>query len=96
MGPAMFCSSLRRGPDERFLVEVVSEAAEAFAYLNDITRDLMAVAASTVRALPFLQRELDEIGEFGIVVNSTKTAALALPLTGHVSMTEGDASLLEV
>lgn len=76
-------------------MEVVSEGAEAFAYMNDVTRGLMAVAASTVRALPFLQRELDESGEFGIVVNSTKTVALALPLSGHVSTTERDASRLE-
>ena len=92
MGQAVFCSLLRRGL-ERFRVEFVREGVEALAYMNDITRGLMAVTANTVSALLVLQFELDGIG---IVVNFTKTVAVALPPTGHVSTTEEEMSLLEV
>ena len=72
MGQAVFCSLLRRGL-ERFRVEFVREGVEALAYMNDITRGLMAVTANTVSALLVLQFELDGIG---IVVNFTKTCLL--------------------
>ena len=46
---------------------------------------LMGVTASTVRAVAFLRREVDDIG---IVVNAAKTVALPLKRHGPISLLE--------
>ena len=88
MGPAMFFLALRPGL-KRFREEFEREGVESFAYVDDVSLDLMRITADTVRAFAFLGRELEDIG---IVVNPAKT--IALPPKGYAPRAE-EISLLE-
>lgn len=62
---------------KRFRAEFEGEGVKAlaFAYMGDVTLDLMVVTVTAVRALTFVRRELDGIG---IVVNLAKRVTLTL------------------
>ena len=62
---------------------------EAFAYLYDISIGTMKLTPDTVEVVPFLQRELPNVG---IAVNPRKT--VAVPPKGHVA-TPGDNFFLD-
>ena len=59
--------------------ELETKGVEAFTYLDDISIGMMEITPDTVEVVPFLQRELSNIG---IVINPSKT--VALPPKGHV------------
>ena len=88
LGPAMFCLALRPGL-KRFREEFEREGVETFAYMDDVSLDLMKITVDTVRAFAFLRRELEDIG---IVVNPANT--IALPPKGYAPTAE-EVSLLE-
>ena len=88
MGPAKFCLALRPGL-KRFREEFEGKGVEAFAYMDDVSFDLMGDMANTVRAFAFLRRELEAIA---IVVNTAKT--MTLPPKGHAPTAE-EISLFE-
>lgn len=67
-------------PGLKRLREQEGEGAEAFAHMDDIALDLIGVAANTVRAVPFLRRELDEISLIAGPAN-----IVALPRKGQRS-----------
>ena len=82
MGPALFCMMLLPVL-KRARAEFDSRGVEAFAYLDDIGIGMMEITPDTVEAVPFLQRELSNIG---IAINPSKT--VALPPEGHVPTPE--------
>ena len=88
MGPALFCMPLLPVL-KRKRAEFEPRGVEAFAYLDDISIGMMEITPDTVEVVPFLQRELSNIG---IEINPSKT--FALPPKGHVP-TPGQIALLE-
>ena len=78
MGPALFCMPLLPVL-KRTRAEFEPRDVEAFAYLDDISIGMMKITPDTVEVVPFLQRELSNIG---IAINTSKT--VALPPKGHV------------
>ena len=82
MGPALFCM-----PPLPVLKRTRAESGprdiESFAYLDDISIGTIGIIPNTVEVLPFLQRELSNIG---IAINPSKTAAL--PPKGHAPTSE--------
>ena len=63
--------------------EFEPRGVEAFAYLDDISIGMMEITPDTVEVVPFLQRELSNIG---VAINPSKT--IALPPTGHIPTPE--------
>ena len=82
MGPALFCMPLLPVL-KRTRAEFGLRGVEAFAYLDDISIGMMEITPDTVEVVPFLQRELSNIG---IAINPSKT--IALPPKGHVPTPE--------
>ena len=82
MGPALFCMPLLPVL-KRTREEFEPRGVEAFAYLDDISIGMMEITPDTVEVVPFLQRELSNIG---IAINPSKT--VALPPKGHVPTPE--------
>ena len=70
---------------EAILAGIREKGWKAFAYVDDVCLGLTGITANTVRALAFLRRELDDIGN---VVDGAKT--VALPPKGHVPTGGGD------
>ena len=79
MGPALFCVPLLPVL-KRTREEFEQRRVEAFAYLNDISIGMKEITPDTVEVVPFLQRELVNIGI------ASKT--VALPPKGHVPTPE--------
>ena len=71
MRPALFCMPLLPVL-KRTRAEFEPGGAEAFAYLDDISIELMEITPDTVEVVPFLQRELSNIG---IAINRSKAVA---------------------
>ena len=82
MGPALFCMLLLPVL-KRTREEFKPRGVETFAYLDNISIGMMEITPDTVEVVPFLQRELSNIG---IAINSSKT--VALPPNGHVPTPE--------
>ena len=82
MGPALFCIPLLPVL-KRTRVEFESKGVGAFAYLDDISIGMIDITPDTVEIVPFLQRELPNIG---IAIHPSKT--VALPPKGHAPMPE--------
>ena len=82
MGPALFCMPLLPVL-KRTRAKFELRGVEAFAYLDDISIGMMEMIPDTVEVVPFLQRELSNIG---IAINPSKT--VALPPKGHVPTPE--------
>ena len=82
MGPELFCMLLLPVL-KRTWAEFEPRGVEAFAYLDYISIGMMEITPDTVEVLPFLQRELSNIG---IAINPSKT--VALPPKGHVPTPE--------
>ena len=82
MGPAFFCM-----PPlpvlKRTRAEFKARVVEAFAYLDDISIGMVQITPDTVGVVPFLMRELSNIGS---AINPSKT--VALPPKGHVPTPE--------
>ena len=72
MGPALFCMPLLPVL-KRTRAELEPRGVEAFAYLDDISIGMMKITPDTVEVVPFLQRELSNIG---IAINLSNTVAL--------------------
>ena len=87
MGPALFCMPLLPVL-KRTREEFEQKGVEAFAYLDDISIGMMEITPDTVEVVPFLQRELANIG---IAINPRKT--VALPPKGHVPTPEENSLL---
>ena len=64
---------------------------ELFAYLDDISIGTMEVTPDTVEVVPFLQREVSNIG-----IDIDPSKAVALPPKGQVSMPEKIALLEDI
>ena len=78
MGPALFCMPLL--PVLKWTrMEFGPKGVEAFVYIDDTSVGRMKISPGTVEVVPFLQRELSNIG---IAINPSKT--VALPPKGHV------------
>ena len=82
MGPALFCMPLLPVL-KRTRAEFEPRGVEAFAYLDDIIIGMIEITPDTVEVVPFLQRELPNIG---IAINPSKT--VTLPPKGHVPTPE--------
>ena len=82
MGPALFCMPILPVL-KRTRAEFEPGGVDAFAYLDDISIGMMEITPDTVKVVPFLQRELSDIG---IAINPSKT--VALPPKGHVPTPE--------
>ena len=77
-GPTLFCMPFL--PVLKWTrAEFEPRDVEAFAYLDDISIGMMETTPDAVEVVPFLQRELSNIG---IVINPSKT--VVLPPKGHV------------
>ena len=89
MGPALFCMPLLPVL-KRTRAEFEPRGVEAFAYLDDISIGMMEITPDTVEVVPFLQRELSNIG---IATNPSKTVALPpkghVPTPEHITLLEG-------
>ena len=72
MEPALFCMPLLPVL-KRTRAEFEPTGVEAFAYLDDISIEMMETTPDTVEVAPFLQRELSNIG---IAINPSKTIVL--------------------
>ena len=72
MGPALFCMPLLPVL-KRTRPEFEPKSVEPFAYLDDISIGMMEITPDSVEVVPFLQRELSNIG---IAINPSKTVAL--------------------
>ena len=77
LGSAMCSLALRPGL-KRFREEFERKEVEAFAYMDDVSLNLIGITANTSRAFASLRRDLEDIG---IVINTSKT--VALPPAGH-------------
>ena len=82
IGPALFCMPLLPVL-KRTRAEFEPRGVKGFAYLDDINIGMVEITPDTVEMLPFLQRELFNIG---IAINPSKT--VALPPKGHVPTPE--------
>ena len=82
MGPALFCMPVLPVLT-RTRAEFERRRVEAIAYLDDISIGMMEITSDSVEVVPFLQRELSNIG---IAINPSKT--VALPPKGHVPTQE--------
>ena len=82
MEPTLFCMPLLPVL-KRTRAEFELRGIEVFAYLDDISIGMMEITPDTVAVVPFLQRELSNIG---IAINPSKTVAL-FP-KGHVPTPE--------
>ena len=72
MGSALLCMPLLPVL-KRTRAEFKPKGVEAFAHLDDVGIGMMEIAPDTVEVVPFLQRELSNIG---IAINPSKTVAL--------------------
>ena len=78
MGPALFCVPLL--PVMQWIrAEFEPRGVQAFAYLNCISIGIIEIKHHTAESVPFLQRELSNIG---IAIN--RSEMLALPPKGHL------------
>ena len=72
MRPALFCVPLLPVL-KRTRAEFEPRGVQAFAYLDDISIGMMEITPDTGEVVPFLQRELSNIG---IAIDPSKTVAL--------------------